>query len=267
MANLGWLDVTDIDFNALLLFEPLHMEYLAERQPDKEMGTALRANPAVVWYLTQIYPPVTAYIEQCLAMAVENPSPQQIRQSEIAVLNRVQDWLVYVLDPKKYDRLAFLNWDDSSLLEMADFKGKIVLDIGSGTGRLAFSVAPLAKVVYAIEPVSNLRRFILSEIARRGLENVYPIDGRITQIPFPDDFADILMAGHVYGDCIEDEYNEMRRVVRNGGSILLHPGTNASGDELAHQFLMTQGFNVGTFTEPGDGTKRKYWKTIKKPNH
>jgi len=264
MTNLGWLDVTDIDFNALLLFEPLHVEYLAQQQPDKEMGTGLSANPAVAWYLKQTYPPITAYINNCLAMAAANPSPQQIRQAEIAVLNRVQDWLIYVLDPHKYDRLEFLNWDDSSLLEMADFKDKIVLDIGSGTGRLAFTVAHLAQVVYAIEPVSNLRRFILSESARRGLENVYPIDGRITQIPFPDNFTDFLMAGHVFGDCFEEEYDEMRRVVRNGGSILLHPGTSASGDQPAHRFLMTHGFNVSTFEEPGGGTKRKYWKTVKK---
>ncbi len=51
MSPLGWLDVTDISFNALLLLEPLHLRYLAQKQPSQAMGTALAANPAVQWYL------------------------------------------------------------------------------------------------------------------------------------------------------------------------------------------------------------------------
>ena len=31
MADIGWLDVTQISFNALLLLEPIHGEGLAER--------------------------------------------------------------------------------------------------------------------------------------------------------------------------------------------------------------------------------------------
>jgi hypothetical protein len=34
MSSLGWLDVSRIDFNALLLLEPLHVRYIAEREPD-----------------------------------------------------------------------------------------------------------------------------------------------------------------------------------------------------------------------------------------
>ncbi len=176
----------------------------------------------------------------------------------------MQDWLIYVLDPAIYDRLPFLGWEDDSLLSMADFKDKIVLDIGSGTGRLAFCVAPLARVVYAVEPVANLRRYIYKKRDALGLKNVYPIDGTITQIPLEDDFADILMAGHVFGDDLEEAYREMRRVVHDGGMILLHPGTNLTSEDPAHQFLINKGFEFSTFEEPGDGTKRKYWKTIKK---
>jgi hypothetical protein len=63
MPGLNWLDVCDVDFNALLLLEPLHAAYLAQRQPDAAMGTALAAHPAVRWYLAQIHPPIGAYIE------------------------------------------------------------------------------------------------------------------------------------------------------------------------------------------------------------
>src|SRR6056297_2645394 len=144
---------------------------------------------------------------------------------------------------------------------MADFNNKIVLDIGSGTGRLAFAVAHQASVVYAVEPVANLRRYLWEKRAQLGLNNVFPLDGTIMQIPLQDNFTDILMAGHVFGDDFDAEYNEMRRVVRDGGEILLHPGTNAIKDDQAHPFLVEHGFAFDTFEEPGDGLKRKYWKT------
>ncbi len=262
--SLGWIKVEEISFNALLLLEPFHVRYLAERSPDASMGIALNANSAVAWYLQQVHPPACDYVEACIALAGEETSPEAIRQAEIAVLDSIQDWLIYVIDPAKYDELEFLGWEDSSLLEMADFKDAIVIDIGAGTGRLAFTVAPLASTVYALEPVANLRRFLWKKREELEFDNVFPLDGSITQIPLPDDFVDIAMSGHVFGESPRKEYEEMRRVVRDGGMILLHPGTNATTEDEAHRFLIKEGFAFATFEEPGEGLKRKYWKTIHK---
>ena len=103
MSSLGWLDVTDINFNALLLLEPIHGEGLASGyyKPSAQMGTALKAHPSVEWYLRQIHPPVGDYLDQCLALANPNPTPEERRQAEIDVMNMIQDWLVYVLNPAK----------------------------------------------------------------------------------------------------------------------------------------------------------------------
>lgn len=264
MSSLGWLDVSEINFNSLLLLEPLHVQYLSQRKPDRTTGIALKVNPWVGWYLKQTYPPIGEYIDKCLGLVEGDQSPEEIRKAELAVLDSMHDWLIYVLDPTIYDKLEFLTWDDSLLLEMADFEDKVVLDIGSGTGRLAFAVTHLARVVYAVEPVVNLRRFLYQKRERLGVKNLYPLDGSITQIPLEDNFSDILMAGHVFGDDFDAEYDEMYRVVRDGGMILLHPGTNAGKDDEAHRFLIGKGFKFSTFEEPGDGLKRKYWKTIHK---
>ena len=261
MVNLGWLDIKDIDFNALLFLEPLHIRYLATQKPTRALGTTLSHHPAIRWYLEQKHPPIADLIAHCLTLAKPNPSNEELRQAELEVLTGMQDWLIYLLEPERYDQLEFLAWDDDSLLCMADFKDKIVLDVGSGTGRLAFTIAPFAKVVYAIEPVQNLRQYLYKKREKLSVKNLYPIDGTITQIPFPDNFADILMAGHVFGDSPEREYQEICRVVRYGGKILLHPGTNANAENDAHRFLVAKGFEYDLFSEPGDGLKRKYWKT------
>ena len=87
------------------------------------------------------------------------------------------------------------------------------------------------------------------------------MDGLITDLPFPDGFADITMGGHVFGDTPEASYREMKRVTKPGGMIILCPGTSCRRTE-AHEYLVSQGFAWSTFEEPRDGTKRKYWKRI-----
>jgi SAM-dependent methyltransferase len=258
------MDISEVSFNALLLFEPLQIEYMATLEPDAAMGTALKAHSTIDWYLRQIHPPISDYLDRCLELAKLNASAEEIRQAEIEILERFHDWVVYAVKPENYDKLEFNNWDDGSLLGMADFKHKVVIDIGSGTGRLAFAVAPIANTVYAVEPVANLRRFIWKKREELGMDTVFPLDGSITQIPLPDNFADIVMSGHVFGDQPPEEYTEMERVTRNGGMILLHPGSNAESENEAHEFLVNHGFEYATFEEPGDGKKRKYWKTIRK---
>ena len=82
-------------------------------------------------------------------------------------------------------------------------------------------------------------------------------------IPFPNDFADLTMAGHAYGDEPEEEYRELERVIRSEGMIVLYSG-NKDVDNERHSFLVFQGFLWSRFEEPRDGLMRKYWK-IKDP--
>ncbi len=185
--------------------------------------------------------------------------PVLIRQAEVDVLASMTDLMVYAVDPAIYDAQPFLNWDLQELLSLADFSGKTVIDVGAGTGRLALAVAGLAATVFAIEPVANLRTYLKRKALRQGIRNVYPVDGLITDIPFPDYFADITMAGHVFGDAPEAEYHELLRVTKPEGMLILCPG-NSDKDNAVHDFLVGQGFNWSRFEEPRDGWKRKYWR-------
>jgi hypothetical protein len=69
------------------------------------------------------------------------------------------------------------------------------------------------------------------------------------------------MGGHVFGGHPEAEYQEMKRVTKPGGMIILCPGSSLP-ETKAHEYLVAQGFAWSTFEEPRNGTKRKYWKMI-----
>jgi SAM-dependent methyltransferase len=257
---VNWMDVSNLSFNSMLLLEAVQLSWFPGWLPKKELAVALYANPVVEWYFRNKCPQINAWVDQVLEEGKEHFTfdPNEIRQAEIAVLQSAEDLIVYVVDPAVYDAQPFLNWNAGELLSVVDFQGKVVLDIGSGTGRLAFIAAPLAEVVYAVEPVWNLRHYIRQKAERKGTNNLYPVDGIITKIPFPDNFANITMGGHVFGDDPHDEFEELVRVTRPGGMIILLPGNNDVDNEINH-FLVEQGFQWSVFIEPPDDRMRKYW--------
>lgn len=256
---LNWIDTTDLSFNNLLLLERAQISWLPGWMPEPEMALALQANPHVAWFLRHKCPEVTPWLDQLESITAGDSDPQKIYAAEQAILHEINDLLVYAIDPAIYDSMYFLGWEDEELLLLIDFTGKVVLDIGAGTGRLAFVAAEKAAVVFAVEPVGNLRRFLKDKARRLGYKDVYPVDGLITEIPFPDAFADVVLSGHVFGDHPEEEIHEMERVIKPGGMVILCPGTNES-EEQGHQILLDYGYNFSWFEEPFDGMKRKYWK-------
>jgi SAM-dependent methyltransferase len=260
---VNWIDTSTLSFNTLLLLERAQLSWFPGWVPEQELALALQANPAVEWYLRHKCPEINQWVDQVMIKANHQATPEQVRLAELKVLNTINDLVVYAIDPAIYDAQPFLNWDSDELTSLVDFTGKTVIDVGAGTGRLALIAAPTAHAVFAVEPVGNLRHYLKEKARQQGFHNVFPVDGLITDIPFPDEFADICMGGHVFGDQPEAEYAEMARVTRNGGLIILCPGNNDK-DEGWHQFLVEQGFQWYRFEEPGDGVKRKYWKV--KPN-
>jgi SAM-dependent methyltransferase len=231
--------------------------------PEHDLKIALQANPAVEWYLRHKCPALNPWLDSLLITRpdLNQHSPEQIRRAEVEILAAMTDLIVYATDPAVYDAQPFLNWDSNELLTLTDFTGKTVIDVGAGTGRLTFTVAEKAAAVFAVEPVGNLRQYIREKAQARGQRNVFPVDGLITAIPFPDQFAEVVMGGHVFGDDLEGEYRELARVTQSGGMIILCPGNNDKDNEI-HRFLLAQGFAWSRFEEPRDGIKRKYWKSV-----
>jgi len=258
---LDWIDTSDLPFNSLLLLERVQLSWFPGWVPEHELGVALRANPAVEWYLRHKCPEIVGWVDRLMEAAPRNVEPASARDAEETVMRSINDLLVYVVDPTLYDARPFLAWDSRELTDLVDFAGKTVVDVGSGTGRLALVAASTAAAVFAVEPVGNLRRFLRQKALRQGLANVYPADGLVTDIPFPDGFADVTMGGHVFGEVPDAEVREVLRVTKPGGTVIACPGNNDVDNET-HEVFIAYGFEWSRFEEPEDGTKRKYWKRV-----
>jgi SAM-dependent methyltransferase len=259
----NWIDVSSFSFNVLLLLERIQLSWFPGWVPETELALALKGNPVVEWYIRHKCPELNDWLDKVLSASGTSSGAMldEIRRAEIAVMQSLNDLIVYAVDPAAYDAQPFLKWDSEELLSLTDFSEKTVIDVGAGTGRLALAVASIASNVFAVEPVANLRTYLREQAREKGLNNVYPVDGLVTQIPFPDHFADITIGGHVFGDQPEEEYRELSRVTKQGGRIILCPGNNDE-DNSVHEFLSSKGFRWSRFEEPGDGMKRKYWITV-----
>lgn len=260
---LDWMDVTNLSFNSLLLLERMQIGWfpLWEGFPYQEMAVALKANPAVEWYLRHKAPEVNSWLNEVMQLAPDPITPEEARAAEVLVMRQINDWLIYVIDPDIYDQQPFMAWDPAELTSIVDLRGKTVIDIGSGTGKQVFIAAQKARCVFAVEPVGNLRRYIREKAARMNYSNVFTAEGTITEIPFPDQFADVLSCGHVFGDDRIRELREMERVVKTGGMVVLIPGSSQREME-SHNYLVEQGYHWQEFIEPPSDIVRKYWKEI-----
>lgn len=259
--SVKWIDTTKLSFKSLLLLERRQIELFSKRPLNKDLAIAIKANPEVEWFLRHKCPEISIWLDKILSLGTGGNSTEEIGKAELAIMDELNDWLTYATDPAIYDNQSFLKWDSAELLNLADFSGKVVLDIGSGTGKLAFLVADKAKTIYAVEPVENLRYWMKNKAQKKKLKNFYIVDGFIESLPFSDKFADIVMSGHVFGDDLEEENQELERIAKKGGMIIHCPGNNDEDNET-HQFLVSHGYKWSKFEEPNDGTKRKYWKIV-----
>ncbi len=259
----GWMDVSKLSFNTLLLLERVQLGWFNGWLPEPELAIALHANPAVAWFMRHKCPAIATWLDEVMTKLDRERAitANDIRQAEVAVLRSMVDLLVYAVDPTVYDAQPFLAWNPEELTNLVDFTGKTVIDVGSGTGKLAFIAAETAETVYAVEPVANLRYYLKAKTKAKSLSNVFVVDGLVTDLPFPDGFADVTMGGHVFGDAPEAEDAEMTRITQSGGMVIYCPG-NGDRDDERHQFLISRGYAWARFVEPPEDVVRKYWRKV-----
>ena len=273
--GLGWINPEDYSFNSFLLMERFQIRLMMKsggwRNNKKEwrysMGIALKANPAVKWYFEQRCPECSDVVDRITSEAPQITDAAQIRKAEVYALASVEDFVIHTTPEKMGTNCQYIrDWDKERLYEMADFKGKIVLDVGAGSGRLTFAAAAYAKEVYASEPVGTMREFILVKTQSENISNVRVTEALVTSIPYPDNTFDIVMSGHVVGDEWDAEIAELTRVCKSGGWLLDCPGDDvpSSDGRIRKDELIERGWEKMSYTGNGGGNVNRYRKQIVK---
>jgi len=248
----------------LLLLEPFQIAYFPGWVPERELAAVLWAHPMIRSFLVVRCPDVAGLVQSAMAQYGPVADDQELARCGDALVWTIADLLIYNKCPEVYDSLAFHKWDFAEATSVVALTEKIVIDAGSGTGRVALEAARSARHVFAVEPVGRLRQFIRMRAAASGLRNLFVFDGFLDAIPLPDAFADVLITSHALGWRLEAELREFERVVRPGGTILHCPGTaEIEGEEQMHRQLISEDWRYHWARyEEADGPKRKYWKHL-----
>lgn len=62
----------------------------------------------------------------------------------------IADLIAYNKLPELYDEKAKFNWTIDEIIEKESLKGKVVADVGAGSGMLSFMLSEYAETVFAI---------------------------------------------------------------------------------------------------------------------
>jgi SAM-dependent methyltransferase len=264
----------DPNVEDLYLLDGFQIGYLPDRVPQREFAAVLHANPLIKRFLIAKHPPIADFIEDVCTRFGPAANQQELNEYSEQLLWEIADQFVYIKRPDMYDERVDLGWNFEEVLKIVPLEHKVVLDVGAGTGRIAFEAAHTAGVVLAVEPVTSLRQFIRHKASKTGVTNLFAIDGLLHAIPLPTGFADVLITSNAIGWQLEDELREIERVVKLGG-YAIHlfsqaddASQGAGEDEQAaplHGLLTSPAWQYTCSRHRGkDGWKGKYWKQIEK---
>jgi ubiquinone/menaquinone biosynthesis C-methylase UbiE len=104
---------------------------------------------------------------------------------------------------------------------VASWSGRVVLDLGCGSGFHLPRFAETARRVYGVEPHPSLLR--LAERRTRSLANVTLLGGTAQAVPLPDASVDVAHArwAYFFGPGCEPGLRELDRVMRTGGTAFV----------------------------------------------
>jgi ubiquinone/menaquinone biosynthesis C-methylase UbiE len=110
---------------------------------------------------------------------------------------------------------------ESAMRERADWAGRVLLDVGCGTGFHLPRFAGTAAHVYGVEPHADLAA--LAGRRTRRLGNVAVLPGTAQALPLPDASVDVAHArwAYFFGPGCEPGLAELTRVVRRGGTAFV----------------------------------------------
>lgn len=271
--SYNWIKSEDYSMDTFLLFDRWVIRYIMDENKwynDRtsnyisDMAKALSRYPYVITFGKRKAPECTEFLNKVMRVNVSGISEEEAHNAETAILSALETFVVYAY-PEVMDQVNYIrNWNQQQLYHLVDFSEKIVLDVGAGTGRLAFAAARRAKRVYASEPCDVLREYMRDKIKNNNIRNMKVLDGEAMNLPYEDNTFDIVMSGHVVGDSYDEEIAEMTRVTKNGGFIVCCNGDDEFKRTAPDNELVSRGFEFFRHESCEGGIIYDYRKRIQK---
>ena len=141
MGKLGWMDVKSLSFNSLLLLEKMQINYLDRLNiAEEDLVIALDNNPAVEWYIRNQVERLNEWLDELkYNYNSKNIDKKRVRKAEIEVMENMNDWLVYVVDPENFADIItgghvfgdYFDKEYNELMRVAKNGGEIILCPGN----------------------------------------------------------------------------------------------------------------------------------------
>ncbi len=139
-------------------------------------------------------------------------------KSKVKVLDSVTG---YDLASSAYDKkIPYLNsFEKNAVLPiLGDLKGKSVLDVGAGTGRLSILLVQVGAEVTALDVSEEMLK-----VLNRKNKHIKTVVGEAEALPFPDNSFDIITAAFLIVHLKNPRrfFDEVYRVLKDGGKFLV----------------------------------------------
>jgi SAM-dependent methyltransferase len=247
----------ELDVRDILQQDPYYVRLTMESSYPElgdDLFIGLLDAPDVAGYLSEVCPEKAQWLAEGIER-VGAPTAERIREAQTKLVTASWPWnLGMTKAPALWDSLPWGFWDPSAIYDRVDIEGKVILDVGAGTGAVSLRCAPLAHLVWALEPVASLRRYIERRMAAAGLENVRTLDGVLAQVPLADGAVDVsIIANGSFGWETAQELEELERVTRPGGAILMLAPTSPRNEEELRQIREAGGYEAFDFELPTMG--------------
>jgi ubiquinone/menaquinone biosynthesis C-methylase UbiE len=265
-----------IEVEDLFLLEGFQIGNLPQVSLKREFAAVLHAYPKIHRFLISKNPSISPFISKIMNEYGPAENPKQLNKFINLVVQALREQLIQ----NKYPEISWISyWELDEISSITPLNDKVVIDVGAGTGNIAFILVHLSRVVFAVEPVTSLRELIRKRAKKEGITNLFVMDGFLHAIPLPQDSVDVLITSNVIGiGELEEALNEVERVVKPEGyaiHLLLRPDVKSEKELLAslHQTLTSSNWNyqfeevdLSDFKETGvmssSAFKIKYWKRL-----
>ena len=252
--SLSWED--------LLLLETFQIKNLPDRVAVKEFSILLHTYPVLHRFLVSKYPPIGPFLNGILEEHTPGVGSQGIEEQCQEALWEIPDLIIYNKYPEQFDVQAPIRWAIDEITAITSLEGKVVADVGAGSGRIAFLVGPQAHTVFAVEPVTRLRTFMKEKAMEKGLKNLYVMDGTLDSIPLPDKSLDVLITSNAIGWNLAEELIEIQRVVKPGGHAIHLLQAEETVENPFHETLTSSPWNYTSLQEKNENRMKLRYFTV-----